>query len=161
MSYNIEKAVEYAHLWANRRNSAYANFDNMGGDCTNFISQCLFAGGGIMNYTPDVGWFYNSLNSRSAAWSGVPYLYNFLTRNKKSGPYGQQKPIFEAQRGDIVQLSFNGTSFAHSLMVVEVSENPSPENILIATHTLDADYRPISTYTYQIHRLIHIDGFRG
>ena len=71
MEYNREAAVAYARRWAFSRNPAYYNFDALGGDCTNFASQCLFAGCGVMNYTPDLGWFYNSLNSRSAAWTGV------------------------------------------------------------------------------------------
>ena len=48
--YNREKAIEYANTWAYGRNPAYYDYSNLGGDCTNFISQCLYAGGGIMNY---------------------------------------------------------------------------------------------------------------
>lgn len=44
MRYNREKAVEYARRWAYDRNPQYYNFDPIGGDCTNFVSQCLFAG---------------------------------------------------------------------------------------------------------------------
>lgn len=43
--YNREKAVAYAHRWAYGFNPAYGNFTDMGGDCTNFLSQCLHAGG--------------------------------------------------------------------------------------------------------------------
>lgn len=43
--YDREKAVAYAHKWAYGRNPAYADFSAMGGDCTNFLSQCLHAGG--------------------------------------------------------------------------------------------------------------------
>ena len=73
MEYNREKAVEYAHKWAFERNPAYYNFEGIGGDCTNFISQCIHAGGAPMNYTKDVGWYYSSPNNRSAAWSSVHY----------------------------------------------------------------------------------------
>ena len=44
--YDREAAVAYAHRWAFGRNPAYSNFDGMGGDCTNFASQCLYAGTG-------------------------------------------------------------------------------------------------------------------
>ena len=60
--YNRQAAVAYAHRWAFGRNPAYSNFDGMGGDCTNFASQCLYAGTGIMNFTPTYGWYYLSLN---------------------------------------------------------------------------------------------------
>ena len=52
MEYNREKAIEYAHRWAFFRNPNFTNFDEMGGDCTNFVSQCLLAGGAMMNTTP-------------------------------------------------------------------------------------------------------------
>lgn len=42
--YNRQKAVDYAHTWKNRRNSQFYDFENLGGDCTNFISQCLLYG---------------------------------------------------------------------------------------------------------------------
>ena len=39
--YEREKAVQYAKKWAYGRNPEYFNFDPIGGDCTNFISQCI------------------------------------------------------------------------------------------------------------------------
>ncbi|MDR2888497.1 MAG: amidase domain-containing protein [Lachnospiraceae bacterium] len=155
MIYEPTKAVSYAHLWAYSRNPAYYDFSNIGGDCTNFISQCLYAGSGIMNYTKDVGWFYVSENNRSAAWSGVEYLYKFLTTNKGPGPFGTELPIKYALPGDVIQLSFTGNTFEHSLLVVE-----NGQEILITTHSDDSDNRPLNTYKYQLSRLIHIDGVR-
>ena len=52
VSYNREKAVSYAEKWAFSRNPRYMSFDGIGGDCTSFVSQCLYAGSGVMNYTP-------------------------------------------------------------------------------------------------------------
>jgi hypothetical protein len=72
--YDRESAVQYARRWALGRNPAYYDFENIGGDCTNFVSQCLYAGAGIMNYTPVYGWYFNSLSDRTASWSGVEYL---------------------------------------------------------------------------------------
>ncbi len=48
--YQREKAVEYAKKWAYRRNPEYYNYDAVGGDCTNFVSQCIYAGSQVMNY---------------------------------------------------------------------------------------------------------------
>ena len=55
LKYNRLKAVEYAKRWAYKRNPKYYNFDEIGGDCTSFISQCIYEGSGIMNYTKDFG----------------------------------------------------------------------------------------------------------
>ncbi len=161
MAYDPRAAVAYAHQWAYGRNPLYANFENMGGDCTNFISQCLYAGCGVMNYTKDTGWYYRSLQDRAAAWTGVTYLYNFLVRNQGRGPYGREAALGEAVPGDIVQLRFGpGQPYGHSLLVVQAGPHPGPEDVLIATHTYDADWRPLSTYRYYTYRVIKILGAR-
>ena len=159
--YNREKAVAYAREWALNRNPKFYNFDGIGGDCTNFVSQCLYAGGGVMNFTRDVGWYYKSANNRAAAWTGVEYLHRFLTTNKGVGPYGTKFPIEYAneiaQPGDIIQLSYDWLVFGHSLLIMETE----PE-ILVAQHSTGQNYanRPFSSYYYQQARLIRIDGVR-
>ena len=57
--YNRQKVYEYAKKWAYRRNPKYYNYDSVGGDCTNFASQCIFAGCGQMNYSKINGWYVN------------------------------------------------------------------------------------------------------
>ena len=43
-------------------------------------------------------------------------------------------------------------------MVVAVDGPALPENILVAAHSDDADYRPLSTYPLQQVRFLHILG---
>ena len=154
--YDRLKAVEYAHKWAFGRNPSYYNFDGIGGDCTNFASQCIHAGGGVMNPTPTFGWYYYSPRSRAPAWSGVEYLYRFLVRNRSVGPVVVERDLSETELGDIIQISFDGVIFEHSPVVVSVGSLPNPSNILIAAHTYDADNRPLSSYAYKRLRLLHI-----
>lgn len=159
MAYDRAKALAYAHKWALGRNPAYYSFDGIGGDCTNFVSQCLFAGCGVMNYTRNTGWYYVSEWNRAAAWTGVEFLHKFLTTNKGSGPYGTELPqssIDKAQPGDIIQLSYDGERFGHSLFVTV-----SKPEILVAQHSSqNFDNRPFSSYEYMKARLIRIDGVR-
>ncbi len=161
--YNRERAVAYARKWAFRRNPAYYNFDLLGGDCTNFASQCLFAGLGIMNYTPDLGWFYRSLASRAAAWTGVEYFYNFLIANATgmgvgdgAGPFAEEVNVSELQIGDFIQLGRDTGDFYHTPVVVGFN-GVEP---LLAAHTYDAFDRPLSTYRYEKLRCLHILGGR-
>jgi len=157
MAYNREQAVEYAHQWAFRRNPRFLDFSKLGGDCTNFISQCLLAGGAEMNYSKNTGWYYNSANDRAPAWTGASFLYNFLINNKGKGPQAEKAPISEAETGDIIQLSFDGISYTHSLIVVAKAAPAEPSSILVATHTDDSDYRPLSTYILAVEmRLLKI-----
>jgi len=157
--YDRSKAVDYAHKWAYGRNPAYFNFDNYGGDCTNFSSQVIYAGSGVMNYTPVYGWYYIDSYRRSASWTGVEYLYKFLINNKGIGPFAERADVYDIQVGDIIQLSFgNDGRFTHSPVVVATGVTPSVDNILVAAHTFDADNRPLNTYNWTEIRYLHIIG---
>jgi len=156
--YNREAAVAYAHQWAMARNPRYYDFSNLGGDCTNFVSQCLYAGSGIMNYARPLGWFYISTNNRSASWTGVQYLYNFLIRPSGVGPIGQESSILDVQPGDVSQFAATPARFTHTQIIVSVGDPPTLENILVNTHTYDSQSRPLSTYTFDRVRFIHIEG---
>lgn len=155
-AYNRGKAVAYAHTWAFGRNPQFYDFENIGGDCTNFASQVIYAGAGIMNKKPTLGWYYLSLYNRSPSWTGVEFLYRFLIHNQGVGPVAIDAPIAAVEIGDVVQLSFDNRTFGHSPVIVSVGEYPAPENILVAAHSFDADNRPLSTYTYAKARFLHI-----
>lgn len=159
-AYNREAAVAYAHKWAFSRNPRYADFENMGGDCTNFISQCVFAGSGQMNYTPVTGWYFIDLAHRAPSWSSVEYFYRFMTGNREGvGPFARRVSISEIVPGDVIQLRFADGVFGHSLLVVSV-ESPDEAGIRIATHTYDSNNRRLNTYHYQEARYLHFEGVR-
>lgn len=158
--YNRELAVAYAHRWAYGRNPEFFDFQGIGGDCTNFASQCIYAGAGVMNYTPIYGWYYITANDRTASWTGVQYLYNFLTGNLNAGPFGTDTDISQMQPGDICQLALNRPEFHHTPVIVSVGETPTLDNILVAAHSRDADYRPLSSYSFRAIRFIHIEAVR-
>lgn len=157
--YNREAAVRYAHRWAYDRNPLFYDYEGLGGDCTNFASQCLFAGTGVMNFTPTYGWYYIDANNKAPAWTGVPYFYNFLTRTEDTpGPFGISVELERVLPGDFIQLDFSGDRFSHTPIIVETGIPPTPENTLLAAHSQDADYRPLRTYSYKKARFIHILG---
>lgn len=153
--YDRTKALEYAERWALDRNSRYYNFDKIGGDCTNFVSQCIYAGTGIMNYTTNVGWYYRSSYDRTASWSGVKYLYEFLVNNHSTGPFAREVTEEDAEPGDIVQLGREKDGYYHSMIIM----NTTPW-ITVSTHTYDALNKPLSMYKYDFARFLHIEGAR-
>ncbi len=153
--------MRYARRWAFGRNPAYYNFDNLGGDCTNFASQCLFAGVGVMNFTPDLGWFYRSLDLRAAAWTGVEYFYDFLVGNVEgigdgSGPFGKEISAAELKVGDFVQFGRSTGDFYHTPVVVGFARGVP----LVAAHSNDAYNRPLNTYRFERLRCIRVLGAR-
>ena len=147
--YDREAALSYAHKWAYERNPEYYDFDGLGGDCTNFVSQVLAAGGAEQNYSQN-GWYFNSINDRSPSWSGVDELYEFLVSEHDVGPRARVVDVSEAMAGDIVQLGSFENGYYHSLIIVD------PENMLVAAHTVDSDYRPLSSYNYDYFRVLHV-----
>ena len=154
IKYNRNSAVHYAEKWAMTRNPYYYDFDGIGGDCTNFTSQCLFAGCDVMNYTKDTGWYYINPNDRAAAWSDAQYFYNFITANKGVGPVAVSEELNRLEIGDFIQLH-NGIAFYHTLIITGF-ENGEP---LIAAHSRDAYMVSLSDYTSAKPFGLHITGF--
>ena len=155
IQYDRYAAVYYARRWAFGRNPAFYDFENIGGDCTNFASQCIYAGCRVMNYTPTYGWYYISLERRAPAWTGVEYLRNFLVTNRSVGPYGEEVSKDAVMPGDIVQFGDSTGRFYHSPVVVATYPQ-----ILLAAHSNDVLDVPLSYYSYERIRFLHIIGAR-
>ncbi|MBE6615921.1 MAG: amidase [Ruminococcaceae bacterium] len=157
LPYDRSQAVQYALRWALDRNPLFANFTGIGGDCTNFVSQCIYAGGCVMNYTPTFGWYYTSVSDRAPAWTGVEYFYNFMTGNDGVGPFASEVSAGGLLPGDVIQLGDETGDFYHTLIVTGFS----PDGYLISAHSDDALNRPLNTYTYAAVRFLHIEGVRA
>jgi len=155
LPYRRDLSVSYALRWALSRNPRYYDFSELGGDCTNFVSQCLYAGGGVMNFTPDTGWFYLGLNRRTPAWTGARFLMEFLLSNRGSGPVGMELPTQELWPGDVIFLTREGTAY-HSLLVTGFS-GPTP---LVSTHSADKRNAPLTDYPSEGLRGVHILQFQ-
>lgn len=159
--YNREKAVQYAHKWAYARNPAYLDFENLGGDCTNFASQCIFAGSGVMSYTSVYGWYYVNSYNRTASWTGVNYLYEFLANNKGAGPFAELVDVSHAEPGDLAQISFSDKHiFDHSPVIVKSGSPTDRDGVLVAAHTFDTDYYKLMNFEPAYIRYLHIVGVR-
>ncbi len=154
--YDRSRAYTYAERYAFSQNPRFGDFRDIGGNCTNFVSQCIFAGSCQMNYTPTFGWYYISLDQRAPAWTGVEFLYNFLISNAGIGPFGKEAERDECEIGDVVQLGREDGTFYHSLLIVGFEG----DDLLLAAQTDDAFMRPLSSYNYSFVRFIKILGVR-
>jgi len=72
-NFNITEACNYAETFALKSNPNYKSFENIGGDCTNFVSQILYTGG--VKQTKTWSPYTNS-------WVRAEDLYLYLTTNK-------------------------------------------------------------------------------
>lgn len=73
-SYSSAKAVAYAHKYSDHYNPNYKKFASSGGDCCNFVSQCLKAGGFPMTKS----WYYKNGSDYSSSWINCRYLLPYL-----------------------------------------------------------------------------------
>lgn len=154
-NYNRLSAIDYAQKWALSSNPRFYHFGGIGGDCTNFISQCLLAGGAKMNYSP-LGWFYVNSSNRSPSWTSVQSLHDFLLSNKSIGPFAQVAPIDSLQIGDLIQLRQNPTHFNHTVIISKIHNG----EIYVCAHSNDSLNKPLSSYAFEELLGLHIFGCR-
>lgn len=176
-AYDRQAAVDYARQWvgltAMTRNPQWGVYDDYGGNCNNFTSQCLYAGGIPMDiygydnqqwkWYSDVPNTYSEARGRSSSWSGVDEFYTYVNENSGYGLVAQADAnLYTAQPGDVLQYGADG-EWKHSVLVTEViqDENGQPVDFLIASNTTDRIDWPMSAYAYADVRLIHILGYNN
>lgn len=148
MSYNREVACQYALKYALGRNKEYYDFSALGGDCTNFVSQCVYAGLGKMDFRYN-GWYYIDLNNRSPSWTGVEEFGNYLLNNEREIISGRIVDFDEVEIGDVIQLR-QGERFNHSLFVTKI-DFPilSLKDIFVSCHSADRLNARLSSFIFE------------
>ncbi len=115
--YNRLEAVRYAERWWDDYNPQYQQFTD---NCTNFISQCVRAGGAQMNGHPErgKGWWFSGDNW-SYSWS-VAHSFRWNLSGAKSGLRGEeQEKASDLLPGDVICYDFNGDDrWQHTTIVV-------------------------------------------
>lgn len=76
-SYNRTAAVNYALTWCDTFNLQYGDYSGRGGDCANFVSQCLKAGG-LNLYDPCKHAWDPELWGKGGTYPHIKDLVNFL-----------------------------------------------------------------------------------
>ncbi|MGL4521962.1 MAG: amidase domain-containing protein [Bacilli bacterium] len=153
-----ETAVQYAEFYWDDCNSGYPYFEN---NCTNYISQCLFAGGFLMSGwgNKQTGWWCNGKDT-SLAWSTAHSLRWKMGKDKDKISAVEVKNAVELQYGDLIFYDFNGDGrFDHVTIVVAKDGNGEP---LINANTTNSrkrywDYSDSTAYTDDIkYKFFHI-----
>ncbi|RWZ55327.1 hypothetical protein EQV77_11835 [Halobacillus fulvus] len=136
-AYNRREAVRYAERWWNSYNPAYRHFDV---DCTNYISQCLKAGGAPMWGMPNrgKGWWYSG-NSWSYSWAVAHALRWYLSGARKGLTATEVSSADQLSPGDVICYDFQGNDrFDHNTMVVKKNSDGMP---LVNAHTSNSRHR--------------------
>lgn len=174
--YDGEAAVDYAMTWTDPievlRNDDYGIYDGYGGNCNNYISQCLFAGGIPMDsdgdndtqwkwYGEEVDDEYGSDWGRSPAWTGVEEFYTYASENDGYGLVAiVNDNVYSGSIGDVLQYGHN-EEWLHSVIITDVIEDSdgSMADYLINSNTTDRINYPASAYGYSELRLIKVLGW--
>ncbi len=136
-NYDGKTAAQYADRWWNSANPQFLAFEN---DCSNFISQCLFAGGMPMKNTGrmDAGWWYQ--NKRySYSWTTAHSLRWYLESLVGNG-VEKVANASDLQIGDVISYDFEPDGvWNHSTIVTGFDKHGQP---LVNAHTYAAQARP-------------------
>lgn len=142
IKYNRWKAQQYAETHWNRPNPAYVD---MQVDCSNFVSQCIYAGDAPMNYTGrrENGWWYKGLQQRqelwSYSWSVAQSLQAFLSSSKTGLRAESVESPYQLAVGDVITYDWDGDSrFQHSVIVTAHASDGAP---LVNARTTDSRHR--------------------
>lgn len=141
--YRRDLAAAYADRWWNEGNPAYELFEV---NCTNYVSQCIFAGGAPMNYTGKrgSGWWYKGRSSGqewwSYSWAVSHALTQYLAVARKAGLHAIEKQApEELQLGDVITYDWNGDGrFQHSTIVTAFDSAGMP---LVNANTVPSRHR--------------------
>ncbi len=135
--YNRSAAVAYAHTWWNRANPAFPHFPV---DCTNFISQCLLAGGAKMAGYPNrsSGWWLRG-GTWSFSWSVAHSLRWFLETSKQGLRAKRVHSPAELKPGDVIFYDFKGDGRVDHSTIVTSMRGGIPH---VNAHTSNSVNRP-------------------
>ncbi|KAA8997150.1 amidase domain-containing protein [Paenibacillus spiritus] len=162
--YRREEAAAYADRWWNGGNPEYEFFEV---DCTNYVSQCLFAGGAPFLYTGkrETGWWYKGRIGGqewwSYSWAVSNSLRQYLEGERTQGLRAElvARPE-ELQLGDCILYDWDGDGrYQHSTVVAAFDAGGMP---LVNAHTVPSrhrywDYRDSYAWTERTtYRFFHI-----
>lgn len=133
-TYDRLRAMRYSELWWNSYNSAFPQLED---DCTNFISQCLFAGNVPMteSHSRAQGWWYRFSGGQktenwSYSWTTSHALYLYLVNQVGAKIVSSARDL---KVGDLIFYDWGGQgTFHHTTIVVDFDNRGDP---LVNAHT--------------------------
>lgn len=157
-NYDRRAAVQYAERWWNSYNPKYKKFKD---NCTNYISQCVHAGGVPMTGfgNRNKGWWYSG-SSWSYSWT-VANAFRWYLSGAKQGIKAQEVPsASNLVIGDLICYDFEGDGrWNHNTIVVAKDANNQP---LVNANTYNSRmrywaYEDSTAYTPNIkYKFFHI-----
>lgn len=149
--YNAIAARNYAYRNYNTQNKAYNYYGSNGGDCTNFVSQCLYAGGmkeTIPSRVPNgingtSSYWYSLKPNVSTAWIRVADFHSYWAPKVPDANYeGDTTVSRNGKVGDVVQIRYAGTLKRWHTMIITKKDS---KQVYLSGHTTNRKDHPISS----------------
>ena len=133
----------YQNNWALSRNPIWADYTGLGGDCQNYASQVIKAGGAPFDESGSYKWYWYSDANRSPSWTGVISMQNYIRYNSGLGPNG--KFVSSASTlltGDMVHIDLNSNgTYDHAVVIYNPGSSPT-----VSGHTEDCINKRLSEF---------------
>ncbi|MEU7334833.1 MULTISPECIES: amidase domain-containing protein [unclassified Streptomyces] len=156
--YDYKAMAAYAAKYWNKYNPDYPDFNGQGagGDCTNFVSQSLKAGGWkhVPGYTNDFHKWFGNADIQSDSFVGVNEFSWFALSSKRVTSLAN---VYQLDVGDVLQMDFNKDGEKdHSMIVTSRSAQGVPYVSYHSTNTYNrsvasiiASYPNAAYYAYR------------
>lgn len=159
--YDRAAAEQYMRQYDHQRNDRWYAYDDVGGNCMNFGSQVLLAGGIPMDEEGGSKWFWRGQNDLDLSWINVGRFYSYARENRGYGLVADTEAnYYTGGVGDILILGPDG-GHNHTTVISGIVRNELGETVdyLLCSNTTNYTDFPAGAYYYTSHRLIKIYGW--
>ncbi len=159
--YDRAAAEQYMRQYDHQRNDRWYAYDDVGGNCMNFGSQVLLAGGIPMDEEGGSKWFWRGQNDLDLSWINVGRFYSYARENRGYGLVADTEAnYYTGGVGDILILGPDG-GHNHTTVISGIVRNELGETVdyLLCSNTTNYADFPAGAYYYTSHRLIKIYGW--
>ena len=168
-AYDRQAAAAYADRYVDERNDAWPDYAGSGGNCQNFASQVLLAGGIPMDIYGDAVWKWYSdevsnspgAQGRSSSWTGVNQFVEYAEANTGYGLVAEtEAPYFSGEPGDLLHMGIDG-DWGHTVVIASAVTNGQGEVVdyLVDSNTGNLRNYPANLYGYPEIILTRIGGW--
>jgi hypothetical protein len=140
--YRYAAMAAYAEKYWTNYNTAYRRYSGAGGDCTNFLSQSLYAGGWkkVLSSAEDYGTWYSKSSGESDTWIGVNEWSWFTQTARRTTALAN---AYQMDVGDVLQMDFDEDgSKDHSMMTTYRGSSGVP---YLTSHDADTYRRSLAS----------------
>lgn len=159
--YDRAAAYDYLMAYCDERNPAWYAYDEVGGNCMNFGSQVLLAGGIPEDEKGDEEWYWDGQNDLDLSWINVGRFYDYCRKNDGFGLVADTEAgYYTGEVGDVLIVGFNG-DHRHTTIISDIVKDKAGNTVdyLISCNTTNYRDFPASAYYYTFHRLVKIFGW--